>query len=70
MPHDIGTCRSAVCELCAEYAKGYAAGKDKAYFEAAIAVGHAGIPPCQCSPCVRLRAEVASFAVPDVPPGT
>ena len=51
-----------------DYGTGYAAGKAKALFECAIAVGHmSATPECRCSPCVGLRH--AMYTMSEATPG-
>ena len=51
-----------------DYGTGYADGRSKGLFEAAIAVGHMSVTPeCRCSPCVGLR--YAMFTMAKATPG-
>ena len=53
-----------------DYGDGYAAGKAKGLFEAAIATSHFRVTPeCRCAPCVGLRHAVYTMgkATPPVP---
>ena len=56
--HDYDGCQDQACDLCAAYA----AGKDWALFESAIAVCHMSTTPeCGCSPCTALRYAIHSM---------
>ena len=47
---------------CGCYGEGYAAGKDKAYFEVrALAEGREHGPGCECAPCLTVRALIAAL---------
>ena len=47
---------------CGCYGEGYAAGKDKAYFEVrALAEGREHGPGCECGPCQTTRALIAAL---------
>ena len=46
-----------------DYGDGYAAGKAKGLFEAAIAACHMSTTPeCRCAPCVGLRYAIHSMS--------
>ena len=68
MSHNYSGCQDSACDLCDAHGEGYSAGKDKALFECAIAVGHFAVTPeCRCSPCVGLR--YAMFTMAQATPG-
>ena len=63
MNHNYTGCQDSACDLCTAHGEGYSAGKDKALFEAAIAIGHMrATPECRCSPCTALRYAMYSMA--------
>lgn len=58
--HDPAGCGLAFCQRCDDYGSGYAAGKDKAYFELEMmASDYDHAAGCGCRPCATIRRVLA-----------
>ena len=58
-----------MCEWCAGYGHGYAAGNAKAHDEFRVGYWRDHGPGCGCEPCQTVRAAFVAAAAPDAAAG-